>query len=352
MFDFLRFGFVAALTSIAFQLFSRWLALFTGLGKTLQTISLVCHLKEEHAVTGPSLIVCPLSVLYSWCNEIEKWAPSLKYLRLHISNFDRQGLPENLGDYDMVVTTYEMCKVSALSRVWSRQHFNLIVLDEGHKIKNSNSQISEAVRRVHAETRVILTGTPLANDLVELYALLNFLAPDIFTDVAPFAAAYDLSSNVVDRAKLEEASKVLDLFMIRRLKALVEKDMPKKIETKVICPLSNAQIFLYKAFLLKDLSLLSGESTGAKKAGALNNLIMQLRKCVNHPCIFSFAERNYDNCSLEHLVGDSGKLSVLDMLLRSLYKKGHRVCLFSQFTRTLDVIDDYCRMRGWSYCRL
>lgn len=321
-----------------------------GLGKTLQTISLVCHLKEEHGATGPSLVVCPLSVLYSWCNEIKKWAPSLKFLRLHLSNTGKMQLPPNIGDYDMIVTTYEMCKVQDLrNMLWRRQHFNLVVLDEGHKIKNLNSQVSQAVRGIHAETRIILSGTPLANDLSELYALLNFLVPDVFTDVEPFAAAYDLTNNIVDRVKLNQANKVLDLFMIRRYKSMVEKKMPKKIETKVICPLSNTQIWLYKAFLLKDLNLIAGDKKSSP--GALNNLIMQLRKTVNHPCVFPFAERNYDEATIEELVGDSGKLSVLDLLLQSLYKKGHRVCIFSQFTRTLDVLDDYCQMRGWSYCR-
>ena len=101
-----------------------------GLGKTLQTISLICHIKEKHGATGPSLIICPLSVLYSWCNEVKKWAPSLKHLRFHNSNtesVDQAGF----GEYDLVVTTYEMIKAPAFRRLWSRQHFNLLVLDEG-----------------------------------------------------------------------------------------------------------------------------------------------------------------------------------------------------------------------------
>jgi len=303
-----------------------------GLGKTLQTISLICRLKEELGATGPSLIVVPLSVLYSWCNEITKWAPSLKYHRLHLSNTEKMQ-PPDLMDFDMVITTYEMIKVPVLRHFWSRQQFNLLALDEGHRIKNIESQISHAVRSIHCENRVVLTGTPLANNLCELYALLNFLAPDVFTTVTPFAEAYDLTTNVVDHVKLDQAHKLLNLFMIRRLKSLVEKKMPKKIETKVICPLSNSQIWWYKALLLKDLNLLAGEK--AKGPGALSNLIMQLRKCCNHPYLFPFAEDTTKEKSLTELVGESGKLSVLDLLLRSLYKKGHRVCLFSQFTSTL-----------------
>jgi len=318
-----------------------------GLGKTLQTISLVCHLKEVHEKSGPSLIVCPLSVLTSWSAEIAKWAPSLKFLRLHSSNPESLDA-SNFAEYDMVVTTYEMIKAPALRTVWSRQQFNLLVLDEGHRIKGHETLIAAAVRKVHSENRVILTGTPLANNLVELWSLLNFLVPDVFTTKDPFAEAFDLALNSVDPVRLEQAHHLLKVFMLRRLKAEVEKLMPKKIETKVICPLSNTQIWWYKAMLLKDLNVLArGEKVNAK---VLNNLIMQLRKVCVHPYLFPDAE-DIENTTMENLIGASGKLTVLDMLLRSLYEKGHRVVLFSQFTSVLDILEDYSNLRGWNYCR-
>jgi len=300
-----------------------------GLGKTLQTISLVCHLKEVHGKTGPSLIICPLSVLYSWCTEIAKWAPSLKCHRFHSSNPESLDL-NNLGEFDMIVTTYEMAKVPTLRTLWSRQQFNLLVLDEGHRIKGHETQISQAVRKIHCENRLILTGTPLANDLVECWSLLNFLAPDVFTTSEPFAEAFNLTLNIVDPVRLEQAHRLLQVFMLRRLKDQVEKLMPHKIETKVICPLSTAQIWWYKAILLKDINLLARDGTSATKQ--LSNLIMQLRKVCLHPYLFPDAE-DIDSTTVEDLVGASGKLTVLDKLLCSLYKKGHRVVLFSQFTR-------------------
>jgi SWI/SNF-related matrix-associated actin-dependent regulator of chromatin subfamily A member 5 len=119
----------------------------------------------------------------------------------------------------------------------------------------------------------------------------------------------------------------------------------------VTCPLSNSQIFWYKALLLKDLGKLAGKSTGSSKAGVLNNLIMQLRKACLHPFLFPGAEDPEVMTTVESLVGASGKLAVLDMLLQSLFKKGHRVTLFSQFTQVLDILDDYCTLRGWKYCR-
>jgi len=213
------------------------LLLEMGLGKTLQLISLVCNIKERFGATGPSLVICPLSVLYSWCNEITKWAPSLKFLRFHSSNPTSPF--SNFNDHDMIVTTYEMAKAPSLSHFWRRQHFNLLVLDEGHRIKSAETQISQAVRRLHAKHCILLTGTPLANNLVELYSLLNFLVPDVFTTPQPFATAFDLTTNQVDHSKLEQAHRLLQVFMLRRLKTEVEKRMPKKIETKVCqCHLS------------------------------------------------------------------------------------------------------------------
>lgn len=306
-------------------------------------------------------------MLYSWCSELKKWAPSLKILRFHSSNEKEREAQRNIFledscSYDVVITTYEMAKQPKLSSLWHRQHFNYLVLDEGHKIKDADSQISQAVRGIHRENALILTGTPLQNNLVELWALLNFLYPDIFTSNEPFAEAFDLTNNIVNKETLQNAKKLLSLFMLRRLKDEVEKLMPKKMETKVLCPLSNTQIFWYKALLMKDISLLAStiggdddEENEHKATGSrgklLNNLIMQLRKCCLHPFLFPNAEINPDDTSLHDLIGASGKLAVLDKLLRSLYQKGHRTVLFSQFTSVLDILEDYCNMRGWNYCR-
>ena len=335
-----------------------------GLGKTLQTIALLAHLKEQGR-KGPSLVLCPLSVLYSWCTEFTKWAPSLKILRFHSScqserSLQRDLLVRDFLSYDVVVTTYEMGKQPLLRHMWTRQYFQYLILDEGHKIKDADSQISQAVRAMHCENKLILTGTPLQNNLVELWALLNFLHPDVFLSPEPFRSAFDLTANSVNKDRLYEAQQVLRLFMLRRLKVQVETTLPLKIETKVFCPLSNIQIYWYKALLLKDLSVLvkatqrkddAVQGSTTPKGKVLNNLFMQLRKCCLHPYLFSGAEP--PDVSLQELIGASGKLSVLDMILRSLYKKGkgHRTVLFSQFTSVLDILEDYCNLRGWSYGR-
>jgi len=358
-----------------------------GLGKTLQTIALLCHLKEtkdvvngmcdggrEVGVTGPSLVVCPLSVLYSWCTELERWAPQLKFLRLHSSSTEDRDAQKakflkDAVHFDVVVTTYEMVKNPSLSSIWTRQYFNYLVLDEGHRIKNNECILTQCVRKIHCGNRLILTGTPLQNNLVELWSLLYFLHPDVFTDSQPFAEVFDISSkdHTIDKVKLRAAHDILGLFMIRRMKDEVEKLMPKKIETKVLCPLSTTQIYWYKALLLKDINILTNLDSTQKssdgkvikvlnkvpesKTKQLTSLFMQLRKCCIHPFLFRGAEGDIESTTLTNLISSSGKLAVLDALLRSLYRKKHRVVLFSQFTSVLDILDDYARERGWVYSR-
>jgi SWI/SNF-related matrix-associated actin-dependent regulator of chromatin subfamily A member 5 len=276
--------------------------------------------------------------------------------------------------YDVVVTTYEMVKAPALASSISRLHFNYLVLDEGHKVKGYDTLIAAAVRRVHCENRVLLTGTPLQNNLIELWSLLELLFPDVFTTSIPFAEAFDLKENHVDADMLLCAQKVLDLFMIRRLKSRVEALLPSKLETRIYCPLSRTQVFWYKSILMKDLPKLeqverslysnsgtTGESNNnededehvsSSARTLLTNLFMQLRKCSQHPFLFPGAESpNLDDTALVDLIAASGKLSVLDMLLRSLFQKKHRVVLFSQFTMVLDLLEDYCVMRGWRSAR-
>ena len=280
--------------------------------------------------------------------EIKKWAPTLKHILFH-SSYNEQTDNTNFFNVDVVVTTYEMIKAPALKSMWQRMSFQLVVLDEGHRIKSLKTETSQAVRRIKSENRVILTGTPVANNLEEVYCLLNYLLPDVFQDPTPFQEAFDLVHNKVDSKKLDDAHELVKVFMLRRLKSEVEALMPKKIETKICCPLSETQFWLYKALLLKDIELLSNVSSRSTKY--LSNLIMQLRKVCIHPYLFPGAEEDDSLTSLEDLVGASGKLAVLDMLLRSLYQKEHRVVLFSQFTSVLDILEDYCERRGWIFCR-
>ena len=260
-----------------------------GLGKTLQTIAFLAHLKFNCGIGGPHLVICPLSVLSSWMIELRRFCPSLRAVKLHSSDQEErkrlmQTLASATSEVDVVVTTYEMAKSPETARTLSLSWWRYLVIDEGHVIKNDASLISQSVRRVHFAHALLLTGTPLQNNLHELWALLNFLYPDVFSSSDAFDNAFDLGANTVDRAQLVAASTLLKPFMLRRTKDDVEKGMPPKLETTIACPLSEMQLFWYKRLLLRESSLLkqleADHSEEAANSGTdwkkLSSLLMQV----------------------------------------------------------------------------
>ena len=336
-----------------------------GLGKTLQTISFLAYLKYAKGVPGPHLIICPLSVLSSWMAELKRFCPSLRAIKLHSSDQEERKrlmntLAHSTADIDVVVTTYEMAKSQETSRTIAMVWWRYLVIDEGHVIKNDGSLISQAVRRIHFAHALLLTGTPLQNNLHELWSLLNFLYPEVFASSDAFDEAFELNKNVVDNAKLAAASSLLQPFMLRRTKEEVEKGMPPKLETTISCPLSEMQLFWYKRLLLRESGLLKIlEQQNAEKAASggtdwkrLSSLLMQLRKCCNHPFLFQGVSATSDDAYEEELIHGSGKFQLLDRLLAKLFEKGHRVVLFSQFTSTLDLLGDFLHYRNYKFCRL
>lgn len=142
-------------------------------------------------------------------------------------------MKENILSYDIIVTTYDMVKTKNMQSIIKSTYFHYVILDEGHVIKDSETMISETVRKIHSRNKLICTGTPLQNNLVELQSILNYLYPDVFIEDSFFRNAFDIQHNMIDKQMLLKANKLLNIFMIRRLKHEVEKMMPKKIETKV-----------------------------------------------------------------------------------------------------------------------
>lgn len=337
-----------------------------GLGKTIQTIALLAFLKFSRKLVGPSLVVCPLSVLASWMVEFRRFCPSLRVVKLHSGDpIERERLRKevlkNPENYDVVVTTYEMAKSPSMSTALAGQTWwRYLVLDEGHLVKNEESEISKAVRRIHFGHCLLLTGTPLQNNLHELWALLNVLHPDWLPDASRFDAAFALDGTraKADPQQLRKASELLRPLMLRRLKVDVERKLPPKVETKIMCQLTEIQAFWYKRLLLKGseeaLNALEKNGEVSPSHGAwkkLQSLLVQLRKCVNHPYLFEGADPN-PGVTDEATIAASGKLRMLDRLLARLIEKGHRAVVFSQYTATLDVIDDVLRFRGIRFCRL
>lgn len=322
-----------------------------GLGKTLQTISLIGYMKHHRNQPGPHIVIVPKSTLANWMNEFEKWCPSLRAVCLigtqdQRAAFIRQTLLP--GEWDVLVTSYEMCiREKAVLKKFA---WRFLAIDEAHRIKNEKSLLSGIVREFKSSNRLLLTGTPLQNNLHELWALLNFLLPDVFNSAEDFDSWFNADNLDEQEQLVERLHAVLRPFLLRRLKSDVEKALLPKKETKIYVGLSAMQRMWYTKLLMKDIDIVNG--AGKTDRMRLLNVLMQLRKCCNHPYLFDGAEPGPPYTTDKHLVDNCGKMVVLDKLLPKLQEQGSRVLVFSQMTRVLDILEDYAMWRGYQYCRL
>ncbi|KAC9988331.1 hypothetical protein E3N88_44963 [Mikania micrantha] len=320
-----------------------------GLGKTLQTISLLGYLHEFRGITGPHMVVAPKSTLGNWMNEIKRFCPVLRPVKFLGNPDERKYIREELlvaGKFDVCVTSFEMAiKEKTTLRRFSWRY---IIIDEAHRIKNENSLLSKTMRIYNTNYRLLITGTPLQNNLHELWALLNFLLPEIFSSAETFDEWFQISGENDQEEVVQQLHKVLRPFLLRRLKSDVEKGLPPKKETILKVGMSQMQKQYYKALLQKDLEVVN--AGGERKR--LLNIAMQLRKCCNHPYLFQGAEPGPPYTTGDHLVENAGKMVLLDKLLPKLKERDSRVLIFSQMTRLLDILEDYLMYRGYLYCRI
>ncbi|KAI8822857.1 SNF2 family N-terminal domain-containing protein [Fimicolochytrium jonesii] len=448
-----------------------------GLGKTLQVIAFLAHLWEV-GTRGPFLIVVPLSTLVNWVSEFERFAPTIPVLLYHGPKEERDYLrrnrlsPSSTTPFPIIVTTYEIC-------MRDKNHLQLlkwvyVIVDEGHRLKNLDCKLIRELKSYRSANRLLLTGTPIQNNLSELWSLLNFVQPDIFSDRSAFEQCFDfgddmtqLTTSVTQKEILQrqletefvtQLHEILKPFLLRRIKTEVELSLPPKREYILHAPLTPLQKRLYaatlkgelretiKAILLgsgKDITAApvgigkrkrvvrgsyreliedglegevesdsEGEGEGeededgeeereekergvvvgvpngrdgdkdrvvdiALRAQNLQSPVVQLRKICNHPYLFNLdvaldPQPPYATPSPHSTTGDktaipprslpttppgivstSGKMLILHKLLPNLFERGHRVLLFSQMTRVLDLVGRWCEeVMGWEYCRL
>jgi SWI/SNF-related matrix-associated actin-dependent regulator of chromatin subfamily A member 5 len=262
-------------------------------------------------------------------------------------------------DWDVCVTTYEIFNLEVPA--FRRMAWRYLVIDEAHRLKNEDSHFSQNIRVLNTEHRLLLTGTPLQNNLHELWALLNFLLPDVFSSSEEFDEWFnlDVDDTEAKQRMISQLHKILRPFMLRRLKADVEKSLLPKTETILFTGLSVMQKNLYRQILLRDIDQINGSMAAAGSGNnsqggrtAILNIVMQLRKCCNHPYLFPGIEDRALNPYGDHLFHNCGKMALLDKLLKKLKERGNRVLIFSQMTRMLDILEDYFALREYSYCRI
>ncbi|MCD9644171.1 putative helicase chr10 [Datura stramonium] len=345
-----------------------------GLGKTLQAISLLSYLKVYLKTPGPFLVLCPLSVTDGWMSEMANFAPRLRVLSYTGEKEHRRNLRRKMYEhvnkkafsdakslpFDVLLTTYDIVLLD--EDFLSQVPWHYAIIDEAQRLKNPSSVLYNVLKeRFVMPRKLLMTGTPIQNNLSELWALLHICMPSVFGTLEQFLSAFkeagDPSRPDADKAKeqLKILKYVIGAFMLRRTKSqLIELGtlvLPPLTEITVMAPLVALQKKVYMSILRKELTQLLALASGASNTRSLQNMVIQLRKACSHPYLFAGIEPEpYEEG--EHLVQASGKLLILDHLLQKFHAHGHRVLLFAQMTQTLDILQDYLELRKYSYERL
>lgn len=257
-----------------------------GLGKTIQTIALLSYLAGEMGIWGPHLVIVPTTLLMNWEMEFKRWAPGMKIFtyfgRLSERKEKRKGWSQ-LNSFQVCITSYKIATLE--SKVFRRRKWYYMILDEAQQIKNSNSQTWQCLANFQTVRRLLLTGTPLQNNLIELWSLLAFLIPERFESHSDFKEWFSeplqraLQNNqIVNKEIIENLHNILRPILLRRLKKDVEKELPKKTEVIIKVPLSMRQKYLYDEFISQDI-----KKSNNNDFLNLMNLLMHLRKTCNHP---------------------------------------------------------------------
>ncbi|XP_037460600.1 ATP-dependent DNA helicase DDM1-like [Triticum dicoccoides] len=343
-----------------------------GLGKTIQTIGFLAHLKGN-GMDGPYMVIAPLSTLSNWLNELSRFAPSLIGLIYHgdkvaRAELRRKFMPKKVGpNFPIIITSFEMAMFDA--KLLANYQWKYVVVDEGHRLKNTNCKLLRELRRIPMENKLLLTGTPLQNNLAELWSLLNFILPDIFSSHQEFESWFDFSGKG-DGEQQEETDEnkrvlvvsklhaILRPFLLRRMKEDVEHMLPRKKEIIIYANMTEHQKQIQNHLVERTFDNYLHENTDIvlRRPGIktkLNNLLIQLRKNCGHPDLLDAAfDTSYFYPPVEKLLEQCGKFQLLDRLLDALLKRNHKVLIFSQWTKVLDILDYYLDTKGLKVCRI
>ncbi|QLQ80543.1 hypothetical protein HG537_0D05440 [Torulaspora globosa] len=396
-----------------------------GLGKTIESIALLAFIYEMDT-KGPFLIAAPLSTVDNWVSEFGRFAPDIPVLKYHHQDGVKartrmlRKFFKSTGGTGVIVTSYEII-IRDAAHIMSKQ-WKFLIVDEGHRLKNINCRLIQELKKINTSNRLLLTGTPLQNNLGELWSLLNFILPDIFADFGIFNKWFNfedvdlqsdspklnrLINDELEKNLISNLHTILKPFLLRRLKKNVLAGIvPPKREYIINCPLtpmqrklyrmglsgklkrtifkelvkmfftlnakyigtvSNKSIREYIAYKLKDQEV-DGKPPNSiiKEMDALyeehlhkefssmklQNMMMQLRQVVDSTFLFFFPYLEPEDLTLEVLLSTSGKLKVLQSLVPPLIKKGHKVLVFSQFVKMLDLIEDWCELNSLKTLRI
>ncbi|NXN95300.1 SMRCD regulator, partial [Rhinopomastus cyanomelas] len=376
-----------------------------GLGKTIQAIAFLAYLYQE-GDKGPHMIVVPASVLDNWVREVRLWCPELNVLLYYGSQEERRNLRVDIiskvVDFNVIITTYN-CAISSLEdRVLFRKlKINYAIFDEGHMLKNMSSVRYRRLMMINVKNRLLLTGTPVQNNLLELMSLLNFVMPRMFSSstsgiqrMFSSKAKSAEEQSIYEKERIAHAKQIIKPFILRRVKDEVLKQLPPKKDVIELCAMSDKQEQLYCDLVNKFKKTVNSN----EKNSDMGNVMMQLRKMANHPLLhrhyyttdklktmsmLMLREPTHSDADPDliledmtmmtdfelhllckqysHIGGftldldqilDSGKFKALERILADLKEKGDRVVLFSQFTMMLDILEVFLKHGQHKYIRL
>ncbi len=304
-----------------------------GLGKTAQMIAALAYFSQSEMQRLPSLIISPTTLLYNWQSEIEHFAPELKSVVVSGSRSVREKqIEEALQDSscDVIITSYPLLRQDIA--LYESVRFRFAVLDEAQNIKNFTSQTARTAKRLNAHTRLALTGTPMENNVTELWSLFDFVLPGYLFTAREFIKRYE------DGRHAEELRLRIRPFLMRRLKADVMSELPDKLSTTLYCEMNTDQRRVYQAALMKSRSwvnkLLEEKGLEGSRIEVLSAITL-LRQTCCHPRL-----------SLPEYTGESSKLELLMDILPEMLSNGRRILLFSQFTSMLSIIRERLDQAG------
>ncbi|KXG53077.1 SNF2-related protein [Penicillium griseofulvum] len=333
-----------------------------GLGKTIQVITMISALIEK-LDCFPFLVVVPNATVPNWRREIKSWSPDVRVVTYYGSALAREMASKHEMFHQngtlschVVIASYESMADDGAKQVLSGINWAGLVVDEGQRLKNDKTQLYERLRRMKFGFKLLLTGTPLQNNIRELFNLVQFIDPAY--NAAKLENQY---GGYLSNEQISELHDMIRPCLLRRTKAEVLPFLPPMVQIIIPISMSVVQKKLYKSILKKNPQLIKAickKQTGQwKKAERhnLNNILMQLRKCLCHPFIYNrdIEEQTLDSqLSHRRLVEASGKLQLLNLMLPRLRERGHRVLIFSQFLENLTIVEDFLTGLGLQYCRL
>src|SRR5881394_3476859 len=316
-----------------------------GLGKTLQTLAFIHSCHANRKLSGPVLIVCPTSLVFNWLAEAKKFTPGLKAGALHGTG--RHQHFEDMARNDLVITSYALIRRDA--ERYRELEFDTLVLDEAQHIKNRQTQNAQAVKAIRAPHRLVLTGTPLENSVLDLWSIFDFLMPGYLGSATDFRERYEQPiTRDKDEAVQARLGRRLRPFILRRLKTEVAKDLPAKLEQVSYCELTDDQAEIYKQVLAvsrKEVMDAVGAHGVAKSKMIVLNALLRLRQICCDLRLLKLDNAEFTDDS-------SGKLAMFGELLEEAVDGGHRVLVFSQFTTMLALLKDKLAAENIEFCYL